>query len=227
MNQSPETAPAPVSEPVGAVDAETATPSAPVAASITAPADAASAPVSEPAPGADLPALAPEPLLAPESLQEIDAWWGSYSGWTMMPSMVICVGLTVLIAWGSWRLVDKGWVRFSVLTLTAALWLVQALRWSYRVFGYNYRLTSHRLLRSKGLLYAPEPELDLAEITQVSVQHGPHDRVVGVGSVCLILDDPARSRVVLDGVAQPRQVADYIRRLSEQARERRVRALKV
>ena len=53
----------------------------------------------------------------PEGVQEKDAWWGSYSAWTMMPSMVVCLVLTAIIAWGS--LLDRGWGRLSVLTLAA------------------------------------------------------------------------------------------------------------
>ena len=101
------------------------------------------------------------PTLTPERVQEVDAWWGSYSGWTMMPSMAICMGLTALIAWGSWQLLDKGWVQLSILSLTGALWLVQAFRWCYRVFGYNYRLTTHRLFQGRGMLYAEGIEVNL------------------------------------------------------------------
>jgi membrane protein YdbS with pleckstrin-like domain len=169
--------------------------------------------------------------LAPEAVQEADAWWGSYSGWTMMPSMVVCLGLTAFIAWTSWRLLEKGWVQLSVLTLAGALWLVQAFRWCYRVFGYNYRVTTRRIFQTKGILY-DRVAVNLADITEVEVGRGPHERLAGVGEVRLTVEDPTSvkpggARVILEGVSHPGQVADHIRRLSEQAREQQVTTAKL
>jgi hypothetical protein len=164
--------------------------------------------------------------LTPEPPQETDAWWGSYSGWTMMPSTVVCLVLTALIAWGAWRLLDKGWVQLSVLTLAGGLWLAQAFRWCYRVFGYNYRLTTRRLVQTRGILY-DAVEVDLAAVTKVEARRSPADWLVGVGNVCITLEDPLGTKVILEGVSHPGQVADHVRKLCEQAREQRVMATKI
>ena len=136
--------------------------------------------------------------------------------------MLLCIGLTGLIAWGSWRLLDKGWLQLSVVTLTGAVWFVQAFRWCYRVFGYNYRVTTQRLFQSRGLLYQEGVELDLAAVTKVTARRGPYIMLTGVGNVVLAVEEASRRKVVLEGVAYPRRVAELIRELCEKAREGRV-----
>jgi hypothetical protein len=145
----------------------------------------------------------------------------------MLPSMLVCLALTAFIAWASWRLVERGWLQFSVVTVAGALWLAQAFRWCYRVFGYNYRLTTRRLFQSKGLLYYQETlEVPLATIATVALRRQPQGLLADTGTVSLTLDDARKTKVVLEGVARPRQVADLIRGLAQKARERQVTAVR-
>jgi hypothetical protein len=177
---------------------------------------------------AELPARAPiqEPAakrqLAPLPEQETDAWWGSYSGWTMLPSMALCIGLSGLIGWGSWELLDRGLVQLSILTLTAAVWLTQVIRWSYRVFGYTYRLTTRRLFQEKGWFLDDRNEVELAKVAKVYWRRSFHHVLTRIGTVGVLLEGPGNGGIVLEGVWQPRQVADLIQQLSESARERQV-----
>jgi hypothetical protein len=145
----------------------------------------------------------------------------------MLPSMALCFILTGLIAWGSWRLLDRGWVQLSVFTLAGALWVVQAFRWCYRVFGFNYRLTTRRLFQTRGILY-DALEINLTDVVGVDVRQGFADRLAGVGSVCLTLATPVQPvgrasrpvhpRMILAAVPHAEQVAEQIRKLSERAR---------
>lgn len=153
----------------------------------------------------------------PEPVQELDVWWGSYSGWTMLPSLALCIGLTALLAWGAWQLLDKGWVRFTIMALASTLWLLQAMRWCYCVFGYNYRFTTHRLFQTRGL-FRPDVEISLARVTKVAVRRGPHDVLAGVGDLLITLDGATRPQVMLDGVARPLQVAEHLRQVCARAR---------
>src|SRR5438876_2032340 len=84
--------------------------------------------------------------------EEIDVWWGAYSGWTMLPSMTLCVALTSFLAVGLWAWGPHGYRQLLFLLLGTALWLVQGLRFFWRVFGSSYRLTSRRLFRDRGFL---------------------------------------------------------------------------
>lgn len=175
----------------------------------------------------------PEPLVSPQLAgtsppeqcptdrdggQEVDVWWGSYSPWTMLPSLAMCIGLSGLIAWGAWLWLDRGWTRFTVLSLTGLLWSLQTGRWCHRVFGYNYRFTTHRLFALRGL-FASEVEVRLTAVTKVLVKRKPTDRLVGVGNLHVFLEGVGRSRVVLEGVARPRQVAEHLRQIAAKARE--------
>jgi hypothetical protein len=156
------------------------------------------------------------PATAPE---ELDVWWGSYSGWTMAPSWAACVLLTGLIAWGAWVLVPRGFVQGTVLGLAGGLWLAQGFRWAYRVFGYNYRLTNRRLYRDRGFLYTEFAALDLAAVASVVVKRSGADRLVGVGQVWVVPEDKAKGPLVLEGVGRPLDVAQAIREAVHAARE--------
>src|SRR5262249_44010821 len=77
----------------------------------------------------------------PESAaaEEIDVWWGSYSGWTLWPSTAVCILFTGLIGLGTWLWAPRDVMQWVFLGLAGALWLVQATRWAYRFFSVNYR----------------------------------------------------------------------------------------
>lgn len=154
--------------------------------------------------------------------QEMDVWWGSYSGWTMLPSWFICFALTGLIYWGFWSWLPKGWVQLAVVSFAGAVWLVQVIRWSYRLFGYNYRLTNQRLFYAKGFLYNVRFEVALATVVEVQVQRSTIERLVHVGRVCLFGEDRTQPPLVLEGVRHPMRLAEEVRELARQARERNI-----
>jgi len=157
---------------------------------------------------------------APEVLaEEADVWWGSYSGWTMAPSWAACVLLTGLIVWGAWALVPRDFVQGTVLGLAGAVWLVQGVRWAYRVFGYNYRLTTRRVYADRGFLYAGYAALDLAAVARVLVTRTLPDRVLGVGQVWIVPEDKTKPTLVLEGVRRPREIADRLGELVQAAHD--------
>ena len=124
----------------------------------------------------------------PQAEEEVDVWWGSYSGWTMMPSLLVCIALTALIAWFTWvtfRGGRSGFVQLTFLSLAGSVWILQTLRWAYRSCSYNYRLTTRRLFRDLGF--------------------GTTRR-----RVVVYFQDQATRPLVLGGVRHPRNVADLI-----------------
>jgi PH (Pleckstrin Homology) domain-containing protein len=148
--------------------------------------------------------------------EEVDLWWGSYSGWTMMPSMVLCMLLTGLIAWGVLLWVPRGWRQLAFLGLGGTVWLVQGFRWGWRFFGITYRLTSRRLFRDKGFLKPDRVQLRLETVTHVRVKRSAWERLMHVGRI-QVYAPPAR--VVLDGVLHPEPIADLIREWSQLAKD--------
>jgi len=177
------------------------------------------APAAEPAPQPPQPPPPQEEREKSEvPTEEVDVWWGSYSGWTMAPSWAACGLLTGLIAWGAWELVPRSLLKGTILGLAGAVWLVQGVRWAYRVFGYNYRLTTRRIYADRGFLYGGFAALDLASVERVLVQRSWSNRLLRVGQVWIVPEDKTKPTLVLEGVRRPMIVADHMRKLIQAGR---------
>lgn len=157
------------------------------------------------------------------SRQETELWWGGYAVWTMLPSLVVCLLLTAALigmaAYHSRESAHHGTAaRWWAYRLTALLWLVQSVRWIYRVAGYEYRLTSRRLFCVWGPLFTPPPPVALADIKTVHVKQDALERWLDVGAV-VIESHRTAVPVLLTGVRNPEHVAHLIREAAEQGRE--------
>jgi membrane protein YdbS with pleckstrin-like domain len=148
----------------------------------------------------------------PMADEEVEVWWGSYAARTMLPSFVVCLVLTVLIDLVCWLLLPRPFLRWSVVSLTGLVWLVQLLRWLRRILGYNYRLTDRRLFVEHGLVAPVTAEAELTRVKALKVGRGYLNRLLGVGRVAVYLDDDAQLPLILDGVRQPGQIRDLIAR---------------
>jgi hypothetical protein len=156
--------------------------------------------------------------------QETDVWWGSWSGWMMLPSLVVSVVLTGVIVWWAWTYVDRRFVQLTIWALAGLVWLVQLGRWSWHWFGHNYRLTTRRLIVWRGHLRRVHLMAFLTELEHVRVEDYIHSRWTGVGRIVVALQvrgEPRREEVELDGVKNPREVAELIRTLNLRARTSR------
>jgi hypothetical protein len=157
----------------------------------------------------------PAPVPA-ERPQEVDVWWGSWSGRTMLPSVLVCVVLTGAVVWWAWSVVDRRFVQLTFWGLAGAIWLVQMLRWSWRVFGYNYRLTSRRLIVSHGHWPPRFALIELANIEHIRVEPYTHSRWTGVGKLVVTLR-AGKGEAVLEGVRRPQEIAELIGATMRQA----------
>lgn len=151
--------------------------------------------------------------------QETDVWWGAYAGRTMLPSFVVCGVLTagVTAVW-------LGWVEYHLSELTARytayavigpLWLVQLGRWLYRILTRTYRLTTRRLYIERTFFHVPARVVDLRRVTDVAVASSALERRLNVGRVRLRTEDPHEPDVLLEGVYDPRRLAERIRDLAK------------
>jgi hypothetical protein len=156
-----------------------------------------------------------------EADQEVDVWWGSYAGRTMLPSFLLCLVLTVLIVPLAWAYVERGQVKLTILGLGGAVWVVQLVHFARRYFGFTYRLTSKRLFRS--LSRRPEA-IPLADIAEVRAERNGLENLVGIGRIYLTFIDKTRPAVVLEGVKKPKQVAELIRNYCHQAKSKMTNA---
>lgn len=150
-----------------------------------------------------------------------DLAWRSYSGWAMLPSFGLCILLSVLLLSGDWLISElRSTYRAAgplVLTLIAAIWVFQLIRWTYRRITYTYRLTPRTLFVDRGFLYAPEPPVDLGTVTEVQWGRNAIQRLVGVGWVRLIREKG--EPITLTGLWHPARFAADLQGLARQIRE--------
>ena len=165
----------------------------------------------------------PAPELLADEDQERDVWWGSYTSKTMLPSALVCIGLTLLIATLAWFHNHFGLTwnqgRRLAYALAGAVWLCQSLRWGYRVLSFNYRLTNRRLFCQLGFLYPSQPVIELADIAEVQVVQGFWEHWLDVGRLRIIREKPGEPPVLLPGVRKPERIAREIEKRARYARE--------
>jgi hypothetical protein len=144
-----------------------------------------------------------------DAAQERDVWWGSYAGRTMLPSLAVCLLLTGVIVWFGFT-TGRPMAQPIILGVNGVVWLVQVARWSYRVFGINYRLSSRRLFVDRGFLHPERFEADLREIRAVHIDQDGFEKLVGVGRVRVELGHPAQRILVLKGIKEPQTLVDLL-----------------
>jgi hypothetical protein len=149
--------------------------------------------------------------------EEVELWWGAFSGWTLTPSFVVCLFLTGLIAWAAWYWLPRDWVKVAVLGGASIVWLVQLGRWAACALGYNYRLTTHRLWATRGVRQMVASALELSCVASVRVERTWLERRLGVGRV-YVTPEGGGCPLVLEGVAHPRAAAELIRAAVKAAR---------
>jgi hypothetical protein len=174
-------------------------------------------PSAETLPGALLRPVLPSATTRGE---ETDLWWGSYSGWTMLPSFVLCALITGVAAVGMYLLAsDYGHgpalARHEFYAAAAVLWLWQLLRWARRAVGLTYRLTTQRLFGPEGFLYPRGPVVALSEVTAVLIEQSRMERWLDVGQLRVLTREGAQ--VLLAGVREPHRIAALIGRCAERA----------
>lgn len=173
------------------------------------------------APLPEKPALPDAPSSVPAT-EEIDIWWGSYAGRTMLPGFLLCALLTIVLLALDWYLESQNrrsdLVSSVLLALAGAGWLFQVTRWIYRMIAINYRLTNRRLLYMRGFKLPDSWAIELAQVTNVLVVRGQLERLLRVGRIEIHAQDGSSPLLVLDGVSNPERVARTIRRRVQLAR---------
>jgi membrane protein YdbS with pleckstrin-like domain len=150
--------------------------------------------------------------------EEVDVWWGSCAGRAMLPSFLTCLVLTAFIVWGCWLLTPRGWKPVAFLAAGSLLWAAEGIFFFHCFFGYNYRVTTHRLFVDRGVLRPRTTRVPLGEITQVSIKMVGLDRWTRLGQIRIVLAD--RSELLLPGVRKPAQASELLSTWAQKARER-------
>jgi membrane protein YdbS with pleckstrin-like domain len=173
--------------------------------------------------------LAPGRIVVPEAApvdrfgaEEVDVWWGSYAGRTLLPSFAVCVFLTlsaIVVAVYLQRRYDLDplAVRYGVYAIAAVLWLGQLARWSYRVLTFSYRLTTRRLLLERSFFNSLRAAIYLRRIARIDVTQRPLERALGVGRIHVIEESKSVPSLELCGVRRPHAVANVIRKQAKES----------
>jgi hypothetical protein len=150
---------------------------------------------------------------------EVDVWWGSYSGRTMVPGFVLSGALTMATIAGGWYL----WAEFDVSPLAARygaysviglIWCNLLMRWGYRILVLNYRLTTRRLFIERAFLHTPFTQVELHEVARVQVECSTFERRLDVGRLLLVGEQNHAPLAVMEGVYQPERIAEEIRQIA-------------
>ena len=162
---------------------------------------------------------------------EPDLVWRSHSGWSMLPSFVICGLISVAMLAIGWVFHELEFLRHATahaatVACISALWLMQLFRWAYRAITVTYRLTPMHLFVDRGPLYPPIPAIALTDIAVIHTVANLCDRMLGTGWLSLEIAGRT-SRVRLDGVLRPKSFAGQIREAMHQAQEGQIETHRV
>ena len=114
-----------------------------------------------------------------------------------------------------------GWtfVGVGVGALAAFGYLILSL--IYQRLSVHYRLTTHRLVITRGILSRTDDRILLVDIDDITVQQGLIDRILDIGTVVLNTSDSTSPVLTMRGIENPRQVGDQIDEARRAERSRR------
>ena len=104
----------------------------------------------------------------------------------------------------------------GLCVLTGGLWLAVTV---CRSLSTRYKLTSERLIVTTGLLSQRSEEVEIYRVKDVSVSQGALDRMFGLGTVTVLVNDSTSPRIELKSISQPMQKKEQIRHASRASRK--------
>ncbi|MFO0965579.1 MAG: PH domain-containing protein [Gemmataceae bacterium] len=143
--------------------------------------------------------------------QETSVWWGGYAARTMLPSLSLSILLTGGIIWWAWTYLQRADIQLAVLSASGIVWVVQTLRFGNRFFGYNYHLTTRRVVQDWGILNKGMRTLLLCDVERIDVERSPLETLLGVGRVILRPRDAQTPPMVWSGVRNCDEAAERVR----------------
>jgi len=128
----------------------------------------------------------------------------------------VAMGLGVLVATQAHRFSWPQWVALGPIALGVFL----LLRLWIRLKSCSYRLTNQRLFVHHGWLARHVNELELYRVKDVVVDQGGLQRLLGCGTVTVLVDDATSPEVRLLNISSPTKVKEMIRTQYRSARRR-------
>jgi hypothetical protein len=91
----------------------------------------------------------------------------------------------------------------------------EMLLWSGRPYlsiGIRYEVTSQRLRVIRGLIGRDLEEIELVQVRDIDASQNVGERMLNIGDVRIISNDPTRSEIVLSNIHDPLGVREIIRK---------------
>ena len=133
---------------------------------------------------------------------EDELWTGAYSPRAMIGPALALAALTILCGIAASFAGPIGWLVWGVGVAVAWAWL--ALIIVYRRLTVRYRLTSYRFFTETGLLGRVNNRIQAIDIDDVTVEQGPIERLLGVGTIIIRARDESNPVLALQGLKMRR-----------------------
>jgi membrane protein YdbS with pleckstrin-like domain len=137
-------------------------------------------------------------------------WQGSFSKLAMIGSWITAAGVTLAVVIIGFVAKFEGRTWAWALLAVAAFWIFLLLRLIYLQLSVHYKLTSQRFIHERGLLWRQQDRIETIDVDDVSVQQGPIQRMLGIGTVRITSSDRNTPEFVLVGIEDVRKVAAMI-----------------
>ena len=180
------------------------------------------APVAAVAPAAASPAKAR--LAAAGSVaddQERVLWEGRFSKLAMIGSWISAGVITLGLLIAAWIFHFDGMWWTVTVSAIAVMWIFLVLKLLYLQLSIKYSLTNQRFVHERGLLWRQTDRIETIDIDDVSVQQGPVERMLGIGTVRLASSDQSTPQFSIVGIEDVKQVASMIDDARRQERRKR------
>jgi uncharacterized membrane protein YdbT with pleckstrin-like domain len=155
----------------------------------------------------------------PASTPEKELWSGSYSPKAMIGQFIGAGIIAILALVGGSFVPPIGWIVAGIASVLIFAYLGVVL--AYRHMSIRFRLTSQRLLRDTGVLTRTSDHLLVINIDDVTVHQTVFDRMFGLGTIKLNTKDTTTPVLLMQGIENPRHVADMIDEVRRTERNRR------
>ncbi len=153
----------------------------------------------------------------PRDAAETDLWsgrthWRHYAGRIALWAFGNLVA-AILVGMLTSRVERLTWIGgvWIVLGLVVVSGVVALGRVVLRVLGTYFRLTTQRLFIERGILSRTIDQTELIRVDDVRMQQSLLNRMFDVGSITLLTTDTTDRSVTIEGVRDPRRVAEAVR----------------
>ena len=157
---------------------------------------------------------------APNDPEEL-LWQGRFSKLAMIGQWISAIVLTIVLLVAAWLAGFDGTWWTVTLGVIAVMWIYLVLKLLYMQLSIKYSLTTQRFVHERGLLWRQTDRIETIDIDDVTVQQGPVERMLGIGTVRVASSDQTTPQFNIVGIEDVKKVATLIDEARRQERRKR------